>query len=52
MADRVVLCGANSYEKKYYFNKDFSLIPEAIFLTAVGEFGTVRNVKGEKASQN
>lgn len=30
MADRVVLCGANSYEKKYYFNKDFSLIPEDI----------------------
>ena len=31
MADeKVVLCGANSYEKKYYFNKDFSKIPESI----------------------
>ena len=28
--DKVVLCGANSYEKKYYFNKDFSKIPESI----------------------
>ena len=30
MAERVVLCGANAYEKKYYFNRDFSLIPEDI----------------------
>ncbi|MDO4188391.1 MAG: DUF6145 family protein [Lachnospiraceae bacterium] len=30
MADRVVLCGANSYEQKYYFNKDFALVPEEI----------------------
>lgn len=30
MAERTVLCGANSYEQKYYFNKDFSLIPEEI----------------------
>lgn len=30
MGKRVVLCGANSYEQKYYFNKDFSLIPEDI----------------------
>ena len=30
MSERVVLCGANSYEQKYYFNKDFSLIPEDI----------------------
>lgn len=26
----VVLCGANSYEQKYYFNKDFSSLPEEI----------------------
>lgn len=26
----VVLCGANSYEEKYYFNKDFQALPEAI----------------------
>lgn len=30
MEEQVVLCGANSYEQKYYFNKDFSLIPEDI----------------------
>jgi len=30
MADRIVLCGANSYEQKYYFNKDFDLIPDEI----------------------
>lgn len=28
--EKVVLCGANSYEKKYYFNKDFAKIPESI----------------------
>ena len=28
--DNVVLCGANSYEEKYYFNEDFSALPEAI----------------------
>lgn len=27
---RIVLCGANAYEKKYYFNKDFSKVPESI----------------------
>ena len=26
----VVLCGANSYEEKYYFNNDFKALPEAI----------------------
>lgn len=28
--ERVVLCGANAYEKKYYFNKEFDGIPESI----------------------
>ena len=28
--DRIVLCGANAYEKKYYFNEKFSGIPESI----------------------
>lgn len=28
--DKVVLCGANSYEQKYYFNQQFSSLPEAI----------------------
>lgn len=27
---RVVLCGANAYEKKYYFNEEFSKIPDSI----------------------
>ena len=27
---RIVLCGANAYEKKYYFNKKFDKIPENI----------------------
>ncbi|MDO4938698.1 MAG: DUF6145 family protein [Lachnospiraceae bacterium] len=30
MSDRVVLCGANSYEQKYYFNNDFARLPESI----------------------
>ncbi len=35
MADKnekepVVLCGANSYEQKYYFNQDFKSLPESI----------------------
>lgn len=28
--ERVVLCGANSYEEKYYFNEDFRALPEGI----------------------
>lgn len=27
---RIVLCGANSYEKKYYFNRKFDKLPENI----------------------
>lgn len=27
---KTVLCGANAYEKKYYFNEQFSGIPESI----------------------
>lgn len=27
---KVVLCGANAYEKKYYFNEAFKAIPESI----------------------
>lgn len=26
----IVLCGANSYDKKYYLNDNFSLLPEHI----------------------
>ena len=28
--ERIVLCGANSYKKKYYFNEDFSGLPEQV----------------------
>lgn len=28
--ETVVLCGANSYEQKYYFNQDFKSLPEDI----------------------
>ena len=30
MAERVVLCGANAYEQKYYFNDRFKAIPQSI----------------------
>lgn len=29
-SEEVVLCGANSYEQKYYFNEDFASLPEQI----------------------
>lgn len=28
--DRVVLCGASAYEKKYYLNEDFKTLPQQI----------------------
>lgn len=28
--DKVVLCGANSYEEKYYLNPDFDALPDSI----------------------
>ena len=28
--DVIVLCGANSYEKKYYFNDQFGILPQRI----------------------
>lgn len=30
MEERTVLCGASSYEQKYYFNQKFSALPESI----------------------
>lgn len=27
---RIVLCGANAYEQKYYFNEKFAQIPESV----------------------
>jgi hypothetical protein len=28
--EKVVVCGANAYEQKYYFNKDFDKIPQSV----------------------
>lgn len=28
--EKIVLCGANAYDKKYYFNEKFSKIPDSI----------------------
>ena len=28
--DRIVLCGSNAYEKKYYFNPLFDSVPESV----------------------
>ena len=28
--EKIVLCGANAYEKKYYFNKQFAGMPKSI----------------------
>ena len=30
MEERIVLCGANAYEQKYYFNEQFNGIPDSI----------------------
>ncbi len=30
MGERMTLCGANAYERKYYFNEQFQNIPESI----------------------
>lgn len=30
MSERIVLCGANSYEQKYYFNEQFNSVPQSI----------------------
>ena len=30
MEENTVLCGANAYEKKYYFNPDFGSLPQTI----------------------
>ena len=28
--ERIVLCGANSYERKFYLNPDFEALPESV----------------------
>ena len=30
MMDTKVLCGANSYEQKYYFNQEFGSLPQSV----------------------
>lgn len=30
MQDKIILCGANAYQQKYYFNEDFGALPENI----------------------
>lgn len=30
MSERTVLCGANAYEQKYYFNEKFNALPQSI----------------------
>ena len=30
MGENMVLCGANAYEQKYYFNPDFDKLPDSI----------------------
>ena len=30
MDEKIVLCGANSYQQKYYFNPQFKALPENI----------------------
>lgn len=29
-SDNTILCGANAYEQKYYFNEDFNKLPDSI----------------------
>ena len=29
-SDQIVLCGANSYKQKYYFNQDFAALPQTV----------------------
>ena len=28
--ENITLCGASSYEKKYYFNEDFHALPDSV----------------------
>lgn len=28
--DRTILCGSNAYDKKFYFNQEFSSLPDAV----------------------
>lgn len=28
--DRIILCGSNAYDKKFYFNEEFAVLPDSI----------------------
>lgn len=53
---KIVLCGANAYERKYYFNEDFQGIPQSIkdelhiicvlFTEEIGGIFTIAFAKG------
>lgn len=30
MKEKITLCGSNSYDRKYYFNEEFSSLPDSI----------------------
>ena len=35
MMDKVVLCGASSYEQKYYFNEEFKSLPSRYRMSCI-----------------
>ena len=39
--DKIVLCGANSYEEKYYLNPDFDNLPDHIKVLYVHDVGGI-----------
>ena len=47
--NKIVLCGANAYEKKYYFNEEqFKMIPESIKEKLTEEVGGVFTIAFEE----
>ena len=53
--DKTVLCGASSYEEKYYFNEDFAALPASVkdelkilCVLFVSEVGGVLTLEFEK----
>ena len=43
--DKIVLCGASAYEQKYYFNQDFSSLPDAVKQELTLEFDEEGNLQ-------
>ena len=46
--ETVVLCGANSYEQKYYFNQEFKSLPEDVKKELASRHVIDHKVKQEK----